>query len=182
MDRRNETLSESDRNGLERIKEAGQKRQRRNGSRLYSSKEYAGVNEGRIRKHARRIRQVGKGYRDYLVKARSEAGITSISDFDQLNPYLLDAMIEGYERQQLSMRVAWVNMLQQVPFLAQPIQLDNGNDQQLANSMQQFIDREAQDITNRHKDQLTDVKPSEIKQADAFKEVFLAREKLKKGG
>lgn len=91
-------------------------------------------------------------------------------------------MIEGYERQQLSMRVDWINMLQQVPFLAQPIQLDNGSDQQLANSMQQFIDRESQDITNRHKDRLTDVKPSDIKRADAFKEVFLAREKLKKGG
>lgn len=182
MDRRNEALSESDGNGLERIKEASQKRQGRNNSKLRSPKEYAGIDEGRIRNHAKRIRQVGKSYRDYLVKARSEAGITSIGDFDQLNPYLLDAMIEGYERQQLSMRVDWINMLQQVPFLAQPIQLDNGSDQQLANSMQQFIDRESQDITNRHKDQLTDVKPSDIKRADAFKEVFLAREKLKKGG
>ncbi|MCI1925612.1 MAG: hypothetical protein LKJ72_01140 [[Lactobacillus] timonensis] len=91
-------------------------------------------------------------------------------------------MIEGYERQQLSQRVALMSLLRQVPLTAQMIQMDNGADQQIDSAIQQSIEQEEQAITQRHKDTLVDVKPAEIKQANAFKAVFEARKNLREGG
>ena len=134
-----------------------------------------------IRSNAQKLRKNAKGYRDYLVIARERAGITSISDFDQLNPYLLDAMIEGYERQQLNQRVELSNRLQQVPFMTQWINLDNGDLSQINAAIQQTIDQKLDQIDKAHRDMLLDVNNAEVQQADAFAKVFDMK-KRQKGG
>lgn len=91
-------------------------------------------------------------------------------------------MIEGYERQKLVDRAQLMSVLRQTPLNAQMIHLNQSDQQQVDNQIQDSLDREEQNITRSHKDMLTDVTPAEIKQANAFKAVFEAREKLKKGG
>lgn len=90
-------------------------------------------------------------------------------------------MIEGYERQQLNQRVEWSNMLQQVPFMTQWINLDNGALSQINAAIQQTIDQKLDQIDKAHRDMLLDVNNAEIQQADAFAKVFDIK-KRQKGG
>ena len=90
-------------------------------------------------------------------------------------------MIEGYERQQLNQRVEWSNMLQQVPFMTQWINLDNGALNQINAAIQQTIDQKLDQIDKAHRDMLLDVNNAEVQQADAFAKVFDMK-KRQKGG
>ena len=135
-----------------------------------------------IRTNARRLRQNVKGYRDYLVIARERAGISSLSDFDQLNPYLLDAMIEGYERQQLNQRIELSNLLQQNPFMAQWVSLDQGTMSQINSAIKQTIDQKIDQIEKAHRDMLLDTNDEEVQRADAFAKIFNQKRNQQKGG
>ncbi|MGN1282690.1 MAG: hypothetical protein ACI4UB_02600 [Limosilactobacillus sp.] len=91
-------------------------------------------------------------------------------------------MIEGYERQQLNQRVEWSNMLQQVPFMTQWINLDNGALSQINAAIQQTIDQKLDQIDKAHRDMLLDVDNAEVQQADAFAKVFDIKKKRQEGG
>lgn len=182
MDKLHRTANQRVRQVLQESEKANQERIGRGERTLPSTNTTVSASQRPVRTIARQIRQNARGYRSYLVIAREQAGITSISDFDQLNPYLLDAMIEGYERQQLNQRVEWSNMLQQVPFMTQWINLDNGALSQINAAIQQTIDQKLDQIDKAHRDMLLDVDNAEVQQADAFAKVFDIKKKRQEGG
>lgn len=127
---------------------------------------------------ARSARRQIRNYHDYLVIARHKAGITSLAEFNQLNPYLLDAMIEGAERARLDRladEVTINNMLVKPVFMAQ---MDNAAEQKQQSSVEDFFDKENKRIERSHRDFATQSAEQEEVQASAFKSIFAERRKM----
>ena len=181
MDQLHQTSNQRIRQVLQGTEEANEERNSRREEKLSTNGSAVSTPQRPIQAIARRIRQNAKGYRDYLVIARQQAGITSISDFEQLNPYLLDAMIEGYERQQLNQRVKLANMLQQTPLMAQWVTLDQNSISQISSAIQESIEQELSRIDKEHKNEL-DANDEEVKQADIMAKVLEMRKSKQKGG
>lgn len=89
-------------------------------------------------------------------------------------------MCEGYERQQLNQRIQLRNLLQQIPFMANMISLDQASLSQISASIQQTIEEEYERIDKVHRDKLEEAESQEGKQADAFAQLFAL--KKQKGG
>lgn len=181
MDQLHRTANQRIRQILQGTEETNQERSRRREGTLSSTNSAVSNPQRPIQTIARRIRQNARGYRDFLVVARQKAGITSIDEFDQLNPYLLDALIEGYERQQLDQRVKLANMLQQTPLMAQWVTLDQNSIMQISSAIQESIEQELDRIDKEHKNELNADK-EEVKQADVMAKIFEMRKSKKKGG
>lgn len=181
MDQLHRASNQRLRQVLQGTQETSEERSKGRKGTLRQSNSTVQLTQRPIQAIARRIRQNAKGYRDYLVIARQQAGITSISDFEQLNPYLLDAMIEGYERQQLDQRVKLANMLQQTPLMAQWVTLDQNSISQISSAIQESIEQELSRIDKEHKNEL-DANDEEVKQADIMAKILEMRKSKQEGG
>lgn len=91
-------------------------------------------------------------------------------------------MIEGYERQQLNQRIELSNTLQQIPFMAQWVNLDQSAMSQINSMIQQTIDQKIDQIEKNHRDMLLDTNDEEIQRADAFAKIFNQKRIHQKGG
>lgn len=181
MDGLHRTADQRIRQILQGTKETSQVSNERRKGKLSSNNAKVSTSQRPIQTIARRIRQNARGYRSYLIKARSQAGITSLSDFEQLNPYLLDAMCEGYERQQLNQRINLGNLLQQIPLMAQWVSLDQNAMGQVMTSIQDTIEQEFKRIEKEHRDTLVEADSQEMRRADAFAKIFQIKNKQKGG-
>lgn len=90
-------------------------------------------------------------------------------------------MIEGYERQQLNQRIELSNLLQQIPFMAQWVSLDQGTMSQINSAIQQTIDQKIDQIEKAHRDMLLDTNDEEVQRADAFAKIFNQKRNQQKG-
>ena len=91
-------------------------------------------------------------------------------------------MIEGYERQQLNQRIELSNLLQQIPFMAQWVSLDQGTMSQINSAIQQTIDQKIDQIEKAHRDMLLYTNDEEVQRADAFAKIFNQKRNQQKGG
>ena len=90
-------------------------------------------------------------------------------------------MCEGYERQQLTQRVQLGNLLQQIPFMAQWVSLDQNALNQISAGLQNTIEREFERIDKTYRDTIVDSDSKEARQADAFAKIFRMKNKQKGG-